>query len=46
MLLSLSLEQFGQHTLMMIEYLIYIPKDLAEEAREFIGFDDWGVGFS
>lgn len=46
MLFSLSLEQFGQHTLVMIEYIVYVPEDFAEEAREFIRFDDRGVGVS
>ena len=38
---SLSLKQ---HTLVMIEYIIYAPEDFAEEAGEFIGFEDKGVG--
>ena len=41
---SLSLKQLSQHTLVMIEYIIYAPEDFAEEAGEFIGFEDKGVG--
>ena len=28
----------------MIKYIVYVPEDFAEKAREFIGFEDKGVG--